>query len=70
MSKRIIKFSDIITGVSNMTALGNVISWQKVDYDFNFHKQEFPANIVTLVLSEGKSILKVNLPVLLIKLYI
>ena len=48
-----------LTGVTNMTAIGNVISWQKVDYDFNFHQQEFTTNIVALVLSEGKSILKV-----------
>lgn len=43
-----------------MTALGNVISWQKLDYDFAFHKQAFPTDVVTLVLSEGKSILKVS----------
>ncbi len=42
-----------------MTALGNVINWQKLDYDFSFHKQEFQTNIAVLVLSEGKSILKV-----------
>ncbi|XP_070539996.1 mini-chromosome maintenance complex-binding protein-like [Ptychodera flava] len=44
-------------GVQNMAALGNVISWQKVDYDFNFHRAEFPTNIKVLTLSEGKSIL-------------
>lgn len=42
-----------------MTALGNMISWQRLDYDFSFHKQEFMTDIITLVLSEGKSILKV-----------
>lgn len=44
-------------GVMNLTALGNVISWQKVDYDFNYHKTAFHTNICVLVLSEGKSIL-------------
>lgn len=51
-----------------MTALGNVISWQKLDYDFAFHKQPFPTDVVTLVLSEGKSILKVSGYMLQIKL--
>ncbi|XP_072042035.1 mini-chromosome maintenance complex-binding protein-like [Amphiura filiformis] len=45
------------TGVQNLTALGNLIAWQKVEYDFNFHKTDFPANVTVLVLSEGKSLL-------------
>ncbi|XP_071502081.1 mini-chromosome maintenance complex-binding protein-like [Diadema antillarum] len=45
------------TGVMNLTALGNLISWQKVDYDFNYHKTEFHTNICVLVLSDGKSLL-------------
>uniref|UniRef100_H3D6C9 Mini-chromosome maintenance complex-binding protein n=1 Tax=Tetraodon nigroviridis TaxID=99883 RepID=H3D6C9_TETNG len=45
------------TGVRNVTALGNLISWQKVDYDFNFHQMEFPCNINVLVASEGRSLL-------------
>lgn len=49
----------LFPGVANMTALGNMISWQRLEYDFNFHKQDFHTNILTLVLSEGKSILKV-----------
>ncbi|KAJ8025707.1 Mini-chromosome maintenance complex-binding protein [Holothuria leucospilota] len=44
-------------GVQNVTALGNAISWQKVDYDFDFHKTEFPINLKFLILSEGKSML-------------
>ena len=46
-------------GVANMTALGNVVSWQKLDYDFEFHKQPFHTDMAVLVLSEGKSLLKV-----------
>ena len=42
-----------------MTALGNVVSWQKLDYDFEFHKQPFHTDMAVLVLSEGKSLLKV-----------
>ncbi|TSK22691.1 Mini-chromosome maintenance complex-binding protein [Bagarius yarrelli] len=45
------------TGVRNITALGNLISWQKVDYDFNYHQMEFHCNINVLVLSEGRSLL-------------
>lgn len=44
-------------GVRNVTALGNVISWQKVDYDFSFHQMEFPCNLTVLVASEGRSLL-------------
>lgn len=51
----------LFPGVSNITALGNVVTWQKLDYDFNFHKQEFHTNIQVLVMSEGKSILKVRI---------
>ncbi|XP_045077167.1 mini-chromosome maintenance complex-binding protein [Coregonus clupeaformis] len=43
--------------VRNITALGNLISWQKVDYDFNYHQMEFPCNINVLVTSEGRSLL-------------
>jgi len=46
-------------GVANMAALGNVISWQKLEYDFEFHRQPFDTDIAVLVLSEGKSLLKV-----------
>lgn len=45
------------TGVHNVTALGNLISWQKVDYDFNYHQMEFPCNINVLITSEGRSLL-------------
>ncbi|XP_039243123.1 mini-chromosome maintenance complex-binding protein isoform X3 [Pipra filicauda] len=45
------------TGVHNVTALGNLITWQKVDYDFNYHRMEFPCNINVLITSEGRSLL-------------
>uniref|UniRef100_H3AJW8 Mini-chromosome maintenance complex-binding protein n=1 Tax=Latimeria chalumnae TaxID=7897 RepID=H3AJW8_LATCH len=44
-------------GVRNVTALGNLITWQKVDYNFNYHQMEFPCNINVFVTSEGKSLL-------------
>ena len=49
-----------VSGVKNITALGHLIRWCKVEYDFSFHKQEFPANINVLVLSEGESMLPVS----------
>lgn len=47
-------------GVRNVTALGNLITWQKVDYDFNYHQMEFPCNINVLIASEGRSLLPVS----------
>ncbi|NXD65828.1 MCMBP protein, partial [Eolophus roseicapillus] len=44
-------------GVHNVTALGNLITWQKVDYDFSYHQMEFPCNINVLITSEGRSLL-------------
>lgn len=49
-----------LSGVRNVTALGNLISWQKVDYDFSYHQMEFPCNINVLVTSEGRSLLPVR----------
>lgn len=48
-----------LAGVHNVTALGNLITWQKVDYDFNYHRMEFPCNINVLITSEGRSLLPV-----------
>lgn len=47
------------TGVNNITALGNLIKQQKVEYDFKYYKMEFDSDISVLVLSEGKSLLPV-----------
>lgn len=33
-------------GVKNLTALGNVIQWQKLNYDFLFHTTEFHTDLV------------------------
>ena len=54
-------------GVRNVTALGNLISWQKVDYDFNYHQMEFPCSINVLITSEGRSLLPVRTKVKLVK---
>ena len=49
-----------LTGVKNVTALGNVIQWQKVTYDFNYHTQDFTTDLSVLILSEGESFLPVS----------
>ncbi|KAG6460337.1 mini-chromosome maintenance complex-binding protein [Manduca sexta] len=45
------------TGVSNVTALGNLIKTQKVEYDFKYYKMDFNSDVSVLILSEGKSLL-------------
>lgn len=55
-------FPCLFLGVRNLTALGNLITWQKVDYDFSYHQMEFPCNINVLVTSEGRSLLPVSIP--------
>uniref|UniRef100_A0A8D2KUH5 Mini-chromosome maintenance complex-binding protein n=1 Tax=Varanus komodoensis TaxID=61221 RepID=A0A8D2KUH5_VARKO len=44
-------------GVHNVRALGHLITWQKVDYDFTYHQMEFLCNINVLITSEGRSLL-------------
>ncbi|XP_037068663.1 mini-chromosome maintenance complex-binding protein-like [Pollicipes pollicipes] len=44
-------------GVQNLAALGHLITWQKVEYDFGFHKLAYVADVPVLVLSEGRSLL-------------
>ncbi|XP_078668117.1 mini-chromosome maintenance complex-binding protein-like [Branchiostoma floridae x Branchiostoma belcheri] len=48
------------TGVMNVQALGTAVQWQKVDYDFDFHKTEFPCNLRMLLLSEGRSLIQTD----------
>ncbi|CAK1550646.1 unnamed protein product [Leptosia nina] len=45
------------SGVNNITALGNLIKQQKVEYDFKYYKMEYDSDISVLILSEGKSLL-------------
>lgn len=45
----------ISDGVRNVTAIGNVTSWQKIEYDFNYHQVEFHTDISVLILSERRS---------------
>ncbi|KAM6444145.1 mini-chromosome maintenance complex-binding protein isoform 2-T3 [Liasis olivaceus] len=44
-------------GIHNVKALGHLITWQKVDYDFSYHQMEFPCNINVFITSEGRSLL-------------
>ena len=51
----------LFVGVKNLTALGNVVRWQKVEYDFDFHKQDFETDVPVVVMSEGKSMIQVKI---------
>lgn len=52
-------------GVRNLTALGNVISWQKLGYNFSYHSIDFLTDVPCLVLSEGRSILPSDIQLLM-----
>jgi len=52
------------TGLKNLTALGNLITWQKVDYNL-FQAIEFPCEVSCLVMSEGRSMLPSDFQVML-----
>ncbi|CAD5113055.1 DgyrCDS2251 [Dimorphilus gyrociliatus] len=43
-------------GVQNTRSLNDVVCWQKLEYDFTYHKQEFFTDFPVLVFSEGKSV--------------
>lgn len=44
-------------GLMNFNSLRDIITWQKLSYDFSYHQQEFSTNMKVLTLSETKSIL-------------
>ena len=44
-------------GLKNLTSIGHMISWQKVEYNFNYHQIEFISDVPALVLSDGRSML-------------
>jgi len=44
-------------GLKNLTSIGHLISWQKVEYNFNYHQIEFTSDVPALVLSDGRSML-------------
>lgn len=43
--------------IQNVTALGNLVQWQKVNYDFQFNNIEQHTNVAVLILSEGKAMI-------------
>ena len=47
-------------GLLNINSLKDIIRWQKINYDFSYHQQEFQTNMRILILSETKSILPVS----------
>eukprot|EP00899_Mesostigma_viride_P012749 jgi/Mesvir1/21475/Mv03928-RA.4 len=53
------------TGVSNLQMLKELVTGQKLEYDFQFYKMPLSVDIPTLIFSEGRSLLQldVQLPV-------
>ncbi|BFZ02319.1 hypothetical protein BsWGS_05358 [Bradybaena similaris] len=45
------------TGVSNVKALADVISWQRVEYDYQWHPIPIHTDLPVVVLSDGESLL-------------
>lgn len=52
-------------GLANLTALGNLITWQKAEYDFKYQKMEYDTDIPCLVMSEGRSMLPSDVQLML-----
>ena len=40
-------FTSLFLGIRNITALKNLILWQRVEYDFSFYKTDFQTNLVS-----------------------
>ena len=53
------------TGVKNLTSLGNLITWQKLEYDFEFQKMEYDTDVPCLIMSEGRSMLPSDVQVMM-----
>ena len=47
-------------GLKNLTALGNLITWQKLEYDFKFQAMDIPC----LVMSKGQSMLPSDMQIM------
>lgn len=45
-------------GVNNLKAIGNLIQWQNVEYNFTFSKLDMKTDVNVLIFSEGRSMLK------------
>ena len=43
-----------------MVALGNLIKWQKLDYDFGQYTCDYITDVRTLIISDGPTILPVS----------
>ena len=52
------------TGLRNLTTLGNLITWQRLEYDFQFQTLEYDTDLPCLVMSEGRSLLPSDAAVL------
>lgn len=46
------------TGVNNLKAIGNLIQWQSVEYDFTYSRINMKTDVNVMIFSEGRSMLK------------
>ena len=47
-------------GLANLKSLGELIKWQQLKYDFEYHAMEVNTDMKIMVFSEGKSLLPLN----------
>src|SRR5690349_10659971 len=52
--------SHVLAGTKHLQALNNLLLWQKVAYDFEYHPLEFQTDIPAVVLSQSKSLFTVT----------
>ncbi len=52
-------------GLRGLTALGHLINWQRLEYDFQYHQIEFQTDVPCLIMSEGRSMLPSDCQVML-----
>jgi predicted nuclease of restriction endonuclease-like RecB superfamily len=54
-------FPKKILGTRHLKALNEMMLWQKVDYDFEYHPVTFHVDVPTFVISAGKSLFTVEI---------
>lgn len=52
-------------GLRNLNSVVNLVKWQRVDYDFEYHSLGYDTDVVILVFSEGKSLIPIDCRVIL-----
>ncbi len=50
----------LLTGLANLKALNDVVLWQKLEYDFEFHALTFNTDYPSVITSTGRSLFSVS----------